>query len=280
MTANEFDLPAGRHAVRGTDWMPEDGLRAGVAIVHGQAEHVGRYDHFADVLNGRGFGVLGADHVGHGRSPGKRGHARDIEDYLATPRALVAEWRRRHGNLPLFLFGQSMGGTITAHYVLREKPDLAGAVLSSSWFRLAFDPPAVKVKLAGLVKGIWPGFSEPNGLDANELSRDPVVAEDYRRDPLVHGRITAGAFFALHTAAAWNLEHAAELTMPVLVMHGSADRITSCTASRAFAEKAGPRATFREWPEHRHELHNELDRGEVLRTIIDWMDGVLAGRPA
>ncbi len=271
-----FERQAGRHRLKGLFWMPEGGrCKAGLALVHGQAEHVGRYAHMADWMNREGIAVFGLDHVGHGRSPGKRGHAAGLEEYLDTCRAMQAEWEERMPGQPLFFFGQSMGGGIAANYLLRDRPDVAGAILSSSWFRLAFKPPAFKVWLAGKVQGIWPSFSEPNKLDPDELSRDKSVGRAYQADPLTHNRITAGAFFALHEGGAWALEHAGQLPCPALVLHGSGDRITDHDASKAFAETANAshpdRVRFESRAGAFHELHNETDRSEILAMERQWI---------
>ena len=278
MAPTEFDLAAAGTQLQALAWMPETPLQAGIVLVHGQGEHIGRYNHFADFFNERGFGVIGVDHVGHGHSPGKRGHIKSYNDYLDACRAMLLAWKERAPNIPIFLYSQSMGGNIAANFLLREKPAIAGAVLSSSWFQLAFDPPAIKVRLASLMQGIWPSYSEANNLNADQLSRDPVVCEDYRHDPLVHDKITAGAFFSIHEAGLYAMEHAAELTVPTLVMHGTGDEITSCSASETFAASAGPHATFQAWEGAFHELHNETNRGEVMAFAHTWMAGVLAAK--
>ncbi|MBI1194012.1 MAG: alpha/beta fold hydrolase [Bacteroidetes bacterium] len=278
MDSSEFQLKAGKQVLHTIAWLPETPMRAGIALVHGQGEHCGRYDHFAEFFNDQGIGVMGIDHTGHGLTPGARGHVARYEDYLDGVEALVAEWRRREPHLPLFLYGQSMGGNIVANYVLRRNHDLAGAICSSAWFQLAFKPPAFKVHLASFMVRILPSYAESNGLNADDLSRDPVVSRDYRNDPLVHDKISAGAFFGIHQAGQWAMDHADSLRIPVLVMHGSADKLTSAPASKAFAEKAGPLARYVEWPGAYHELHNETNRMEVMRTALEWIDGRIGAK--
>ena len=275
MDSSEFEIRAGRQVWHAISWIPEQPLRAGIALVHGQGEHSGRYDHFSEFFQDQGIGVIAIDHVGHGHTSGSRGHTPSYDAYLDGVGALLAEWRRREPNLPLFLYGQSMGGNIVANYLLRRKHDVTGGICSSAWFRLAFQPPVFKVRLAAMMNKIWPAYSERNNLNADDLSRDPVVNRDYRNDPLVHDKISAGAFFAVHNAGQYALDHAAELKVPVLVMHGSEDRLTSFEASQEFAEKSGGMATFMPWPESYHELHNDLDRMKVLQAALQWMEGHL-----
>jgi alpha-beta hydrolase superfamily lysophospholipase len=275
-TGIPFERQAGESLLKGLAWMPESGgIRAGLAIVHGQGEHVGRYGHLAEWMMAEGIAVFGLDHPGHGRSPGQRGHVRSLEAYLDTCRALQAEWEEREPGKPLFMLGQSMGGNILANYLLRDRATLAGAIFSSSWFTLAFKPPAFKVWLASKVQGIWPSFSEPNNLDAADLSRDPQVGQAYKEDPLVHDRITAGAFFSLHESGQWALDHADQLSCPALVLHGTADRLTAFSASKAFAEKAEAgqpgQVRFEAREGAYHELHNETDRSEILELERRWI---------
>jgi alpha-beta hydrolase superfamily lysophospholipase len=277
MSEHTFTCQAGKHPLFARCWMPDGPLQAGIALVHGQGEHCGRYEAFASWFGERGVGVIGLDHFGHGKSPGRRGHVPSYDDYQGGVDALLREFRERRPGLPVFLYGQSMGGNLVIHYVLeRGAPNLVGAVASSPWLRLAFQPPAFKVALAGVMNKIFPAYSEPNGLDANDLSRDPAVCEAYRKDPLVHDRISAGAFFAVHHAGLHALEHASGLNQPLLIMHGTADRLTSCDASREFCEKSG--AAFRSWDGAYHELHNEPDRELYLQAAWDWMQQVLSKR--
>ncbi len=278
MDSSEFEIRAGRQQLHAASWISSRPLRAGIALVHGQGEHIGRYDHFAEFFNDQGIGVIGIDHSGHGRSGGQRGHIGHYDDYLDGVEALLAEWRRQEPTLPLFLYGQSMGGNIVANYLLRRKSDLAGGICSSAWFRLAFQPPAFKLKLGALMNRIWPAYSESNGLNADDLSRDPVVSRDYRNDPLVHDKISARAFFDIHLAGLWALEHAAELKVPVLIMHGDSDRLTSAESSREFVQRAGDLATYLEWPGAYHELHNEINRMDVLQAALQWMEQRIAGK--
>jgi len=278
MDATEFPLKAGKQVLHAIAWLPDAPMRAGIALVHGQGEHCGRYDHFAEFFNDQGIGVMGIDHAGHGLTAGARGHVARYDDYLDGVEALVAEWKRREPGLPVFLYGQSMGGNIAANFLLRRQGAVLGGICSSAWFQLAFKPPAFKLHLASLMVRILPSYSESNGLNADDLSRDPIVGRDYRNDPLVHDKISAGAFFGIHQAGQWALDHADSLQVPVLVMHGAADKLTSAPASKAFAEKAGPLARYVEWSGAYHELHNETNRMEVLRCALNWMEERLAGR--
>jgi alpha-beta hydrolase superfamily lysophospholipase len=108
-------------------------------------------------------------------------------------------------------------------------------------------------------------------MDPGGVSRDPEVVKAYVADPCVKGKITPRLLVAVLDAGQWALAHAAELSVPLLLLHGGSDQITSEGASRRFAAAAGPRVTFRGWPDAFHELHNEPEKAEVLEAITGWM---------
>jgi alpha-beta hydrolase superfamily lysophospholipase len=255
------------------EWRPEDeaAVKASVILVHGMGEHSGRYRHVAENLITDGYAVFAFDQYGHGRTEGKRGHTRSYEDLLEGIDRLLAEAGRRFPGKPKFLFGHSMGGNLTLNYLLRRRPDIAGAVVTGPWLRLAFDPPVIPLAFARVLERIYPGLSNNRPLQANHLTSDPDMVRQLAEDTLGHGRITARFFLGVHRAGRWALDHASELTVPVLLMHGGDDKVTSLEASRRFAEKAGSRITFREWPGFRHELHNEVGREEVFSVIRAWL---------
>jgi alpha-beta hydrolase superfamily lysophospholipase len=254
----------------GSAWRPPE-PRAAVALVHGIGEHSGRYGHVADALNGVGYALVAFDLRGHGHSGGQRGHAPDYEAFLNDIDLLLQEARRRFPGLPLFLYGHSMGGNLALNYCLRRRPALAGAVVTSPWLALARRPPRWKLTLGGLLERVRPAFTLSRGNDPTALSSDPAVVAAYRGDPLVHDRISARLYAAMMAAGAEALAHAARFPLPLLLMHGAADAVTSPFATQAFCNTA-PNCTFRLWPRLHHELHNERGRDEVLATIVAWLD--------
>jgi len=259
------------------EWLPDDdAVRAVVVIVHGMGEHTGRYRHVAEMLTQEGYAVLAFDQLGHGRTEGKRGHARSYEDLLHGIDRLREEAAVRFPGKPVFLYGHSMGGNLVLNYLLRRKPDLAGAVVSSPWLKLAFPPPSWKTALAKFLQHIWPSYTERHIFLPTQLTSDPEMCRKIIEDPLGHGFISAKYFLEVHRAGKYALEHAADIGVPVLLMHGDDDSVTLAAASRQFAERAGSLCTYREWPGFRHELHNETGREEVFRTVREWIKNRLA----
>jgi len=254
------------------EWSP-DAPKATVVLIHGHGEHINRYAHVAKAFNEAGFALLGFDQRGHGQSGGQRGHTPSYEQMQDDISDFLAQATRRHPGLPLFLYGHSMGGNLVLNQLLRAKPDVKGAIVTGPWIRLAFAPPAAKITLAKMMDAISPSFSQASGLETAALSRNKAVVDAYIADPLVHSKVTSRLFVGMYTAGLWSLEHAAELSVPILLMHGSADRLTSPAASREFAEKAGNKVTFKLWDGFYHEIHNEPEQADVFKVMIDWLNG-------
>ena len=167
-----------------------------------------------------------------------------------------------------------MGGNLVINSVLRGHPLLSGVIASSPMLRTAFEPPSWKKFAARYIGRLFPGMPLTNEVKARDLSRDEEVVRKYRTDPLVHDRLTL-RFYEVLLAGAWAIEHAAELSIPMLIMHGDSDRITSLEASRAFAERAGDFCTLKVWEGYYHEIHNEPGKEQVLDYVSDWLDSRL-----
>jgi alpha-beta hydrolase superfamily lysophospholipase len=194
---------------------------------------------------------------------------------LDSVKIILEEAQTRFPGLPRFLYGHSMGGAVVVNYLLKRPANVKGALVTAPLFQLAFEPPAFKVFLGRIMNNIFPKFTEKANLDADAISRDKEEVRKYNADPYNHGRITTGLFFGMQEAGKWALAHASELKTPLLVMHGTADRLNSYEASKAFSEKASDHfITFKTWEGYYHELHNEPepDRTEVLNYIVKWLE--------
>ena len=267
-----------------SQWTATDGIRlfvqawtveapkAVIGIIHGMGEHSSRYAHVAKALNNAGMSVVSYDQRGHGKSEGKKGHTPSLDLLLDGVDQLLEEMGRLAPSAPKFLFGHSMGGNVLLNHALRRNPKVNGIIASGPYLRLAFEPPAIQVALAKLVKGIVPALGQPTNLDASAISRDKAVVDAYLKDPLVHGRITPAFFVEIDGAAKWALEHAADLKLPLLIYHGAADRLTSHDASKEFASKVKGDVTWRSWAGLFHECHNEPEQQQVFEVIINWVN--------
>ncbi|MBL8532060.1 MAG: lysophospholipase [Hyphomonadaceae bacterium] len=259
-------------ALRGYAWRTGQ-ARASVLITHGFAEYAeryaARYHQLAPKLNARGFDVYGWDMRGHGRSPGARGVTdlrAALDDLGAARRALAAQGK------PLFLFGHSLGGLVTAASVAGDDAGVAGVILSAP--ALLINAPAHLRAIAGLVSVIAPGARLAPPLDTAGLSRIREEIAAYQNDPMVSDpRVPArtGATAIAVSEAAW-ARYPAWRT-PVLVLHGLKDTATDPQGSRRFiAAIAAADKQLELFAEGRHELLNDLDRDEALAKIIAWLD--------
>lgn len=271
MRQTELAIPFGGASLFAREWLPELPPRAVVCLVHGLGEHSGRYRHVAERLSAADLAVLAIDLPGHGRSPGPRGHA-TYPQLLDAVDALLAESAARLPETPRFLYGHSLGGGVVLCHALRRRPALAGVIATSPLLLPAVSPPAWKTGLARVAARVWPTLTLANGLESGALARESAVAAEYRGDPLVHDRVSAALGDGMLAAGRWSLAHAAEFPLPLLLVHGTVDRITDHEASRRFAAAAGGcTCTLRLWEGLYHETHNEAQWAEVLGDSISWM---------
>ncbi|WP_256208857.1 alpha/beta hydrolase [Paenibacillus sp. CF384] len=274
MIERSFQLQCEDGTVRyACEWMPEDRqlVRAVICLIHGMGEHIGRYEHVAEMFTAAGYAVYGFDQVGHGKNEGKRGHTPTYDALLDGVDSMLIAAKESFPDTPVFLYGHSMGGNVTLNYSLRRKPEVNGVIVTGPWLMLAFNPPPVQVMIARVVNRLFPSYSNNRPMNGDHLTSDPIMIKRYQEDPLGHGSITARFFLSVQTAGVWALKHAAEWRLPLLLMHGGSDKVTSIKASRQFADSAGAPCTFIEWPSLKHELHNELDRDDVFDTVKEWL---------
>ncbi len=286
MSSTTFEWQdAQKRKIFAQDWRPQGAPRGGsgkppfdaaergvVALVHGLGEHTGRYQHVAAALNAAGYGLIGFDLPGHGRSEGKRGHA-GYDEILDDIDCLLKEAGQRYPDAPRFLYGHSLGGALVLYYTLKRRPDLRGVIASSPGLATAAPVSSGKLLLAKVMARLAPSFTMDNGLDLNYLAHDPAVSAAYQNDPLVHNQISARLGMDLLTKGQWILEQAPSFPLPLLLIQGSADHLISTKVNDAFARAVpAEKITYKVWENQYHETHNEPQKQQALQFIIDWMD--------
>lgn len=253
------------------EWLPAGAPKAGILVVHGIAEHSGRYDHVAEAWTGRGFAVHAYDQRGHGESGGPPGHIdgwdvllEDLEDRLS---AMAFEVKG-----PTVMYGHSFGGLVALDYCLTRSEVLPKLlVLSAPGIRSTIAK--WKQWLAPVLARVAPRASIPLDLDGEHLSRDPSVAEKYLADPLVQTKATAKFGAEALKAQIRVGERMHSLQIPTLVIAGGNDQIVPPHSSHSLGEVPG--VERRLYPNLRHELHNEPEGPEVVAEIADWLDANL-----
>jgi alpha-beta hydrolase superfamily lysophospholipase len=257
-------------------WEPEGNKPKGVvALLHGLGEHTGRYAHVGNALTGSGYALIGFDLRGHGRSRGARGHFPSLDAALHDIRELFQQITRLHPETPQFLYGHSLGGLLALTYTLQYRAGLKGVIATGAGLRTPLREQKAKIALVNLLGSILPRLTLPSGLDPNTISRDPEVVKRYVDDPLVHDRISLGFGRASLTAIDLCFERAREFPIPLLLMNGTDDKLTYPRGSEEFARLAregGADVKLKLWEGLHHEIHNEPEKTEVFRAMIDWLD--------
>ncbi|HPE11615.1 MAG: lysophospholipase [Actinobacteria bacterium] len=251
-------------------WRPDDAPRAVLVLIHGLGEHSGRYGHLAQRFTDAGFAVFAMDLRGHGKSSGGRGDLR-INDAVSDVADLVADASSEYPGLPVFLYGHSLGGLISMTYAVQRQPDITGLVASAPALDSELREQKVKFAMANLLGGLLPSIAIPTGLDADGVSRDPEVVAAYNADPLVHDK---GSFaLAKQTFSAMDAMMAQTgFPVPLLIIHGTADRLTVPSASKVFTDQVTGEVTLIEYEGMYHEPHNEPEQAEVFADVLEWLE--------
>ena len=244
-----------------------------MALVHGIGEHSGRYTNLVQHLTARGIAVYGFDQRGHGRSPGRRGHIIHWSEYREDVRAFLEQVRQQARGRPVFLFGHSMGALVVLDYLLFYPEGLAGVIVSGAPLQPTGVAKPHLVLLARALCRIWPSFSVAIGFDLGLLSRDPVVVQACREDPLVHSRASVRWGTEALAAVERVRSRLGEIELPMLVLHGAADRINAAEGSKElFAGLASRDKQLHIYPEGAHEPHNDIDHPQVMADVERWLE--------
>ena len=257
-------------------WVPDGPPRGVVAIVHGVKSHSGYYLWAAEQFVAQGLAVYALDLHGRGKSDGERFYVERIEDYLDDVNALVTLAKSRQRSLPLFLLGHSAGGVISSVYTLEHQAELAGLICESFAFQV-YAPDFALAVVKGL-SHVAPHLHVLN-LKTEDFSRDPKAVQAMKDDPLIEGEVQPTQTVAELVRADERLDREFPLiTLPVLILHGTADKVTRPGGSQRFYDTAGSRdKTLKLYDGHAHDLLNDVDKGKVMADIVAWINARLPG---
>lgn len=252
-------------------WLPDSPPRALVVNLHGLGDHSGLYEPLVSHMLRAGFAVHSFDARGNGRSEGQRAYVERWSDLRNDLGIFLGIVRAESQGLPLFLIGTSLGGLVALDYAAAHPDGLAGIVsISPPLGKLAV--PAYLLALGRVLSRVWPRFSRQAGMDLSGLARDPAVAETVLSDPLFHRLGTARLATEVEGTIA-RMRQLREFPVPLLLLHGGADRMVPPEGSRAFA--AGLRGgdhTYLEYPDGYHALTADTGKEHVLADIAAWID--------
>ena len=292
----------GIHTIHAREWLPQGKPRAVVQIVHGVAEHVGRYDHVAQFFTGQGILVCGGDHLGHGLTAddGKYGcfaSQGGWELVVRDVRRLREMQGEKYPGVPYVILGHSMGSFLTRTYLIRYPGTVDGAVLSGT----GQEPAAVvafgkgvagllcRVKGPGYVSGLVYGLSlgaynqkfKPNRTSADWISRDEAMVDAFRKDPLCSFKPTVSMFRDMMGGLQFIADRSNLARMdrntPVYFLSGDRDPVGAMGKGvrkvvRMFQNAGCRDVTLKLYPEGRHEMFNELNRQEVMEDLLAWLE--------
>ena len=260
-------------------WLPESEPRAVLLIVHGLAEHSGRYGNVVNHFVPLGYAVYGIDHLGHGKSDGQRVYVKRFDDYTNTLKVYFDMIRGWQPDKPIFLVGHSMGGLIGAVYLLDHQAELAGAVLSGPAVKIPKHVTPAILLMGKMLSSLIPKFGLL-ALSADGVSRDPAVVQAYVSDPLVHrGKATARLAAEMLKAMQTISGQAARITLPIMIVQGSADRLVDPAGARMlYGAVSSVDKEIRIYDGLYHEVFNEPEHEKVLRDVEIWLEAHLGPR--
>jgi acylglycerol lipase len=256
-------------------WQPVEPPKAVVAFIHGHGTHCRRYDEWFGTFVESGFAIISFDLRGHGRSGGKQGTIHRYSEYLEDAGLLVHKAKENFPEIPLVLYGHSMGATILLSYLQEAKELPKMAILVSAWLELVQPPGKFKSMAIWLADSLIPQATISTGLKAKDFA-PPVANEPIKaKDPLMHKRISARCFREVQRACKNIGPDKMPVAIPLLFMHGSHDRVSSAVASRNLAYSIPGIITYREWEDGPHQLHAWDQNDKVTSFTIQWINDQL-----
>ena len=252
-------------------WRPAGKPRGVAVICHGFNSHSGHYFWVAEQFVASGLMVYALDLRGRGKSDGERFYVDDVADYVSDVSRLVQLTKSREPGLPVYLLGHSAGGVTSCVYALDNQAELAGLICEN----FAFQVPAPDFALA-VLKGI--SHLAPHAhvlkLHNENFSRDPKVVKSMNEDPLIRNEVQPTKTIAALARADERLKKEFPLiTLPVLILHGTADKVTKPSGSQMFYDKTGSKdKTLKLYEGHYHDLLNDIGKEEVMADILGWID--------
>jgi acylglycerol lipase len=257
-------------------WLPDGDSKAVLIMVHGLAEHIGRYKNPVNYFVPKGWALYGYDLRGHGKSQGLKGYVERFSYFVDDTRIFFDRVKKENPGKKIFLIGHSMGGLIVSHYALKYQKELDGLVVSGPTIRVGYSISPMTLVAVNTLSVFAPkrGVST---LNANDISRDQVVVDAYINDPLVYrGKTKARLGAEFLNAIVKITKKIPEITLPLLIVHGANDMLSNPSGSQLMYEKAGSKDKTLKVYEHLfHEVFNEPEHEKVLSDVEAWLNAHL-----
>lgn len=253
-------------------WLCEN-AKGVVIITHGIAEHSGRYEHVAQSLVEGGYTVVAFDLRGHGKSSGKRNYINSFQDHLNDLATVIIRTKASYSDLPIFLFGHSMGGGIVALFAIERHPDVKGLLLSGPSVKVSDDISPLLQKISGILSILVPKLPAIK-LDSSDISKDPEVVKAYDNDPLNYrGGILARTGSEILKSTKTITAQSSNISLPILIMHGTADKLADVSGSKMLYKNISSKdKTLKLYDGLYHEILNEPEQDQVKTDMLEWLD--------
>jgi alpha-beta hydrolase superfamily lysophospholipase len=254
-------------------YLPTESPIGVLLIIHGLAEHIGRYMNIVDYFVPRGYAIYGFDQRGHGQSEGMRGYVERFSYYIDDTKAFFDIVRGEHPSKSFFILGHSVGGLIATTYSLNYSNELDGLILSGVTIKPGESLSPVKIMLARLFSKVIPKVGI-DVIDASAISQDQAVIKEYINDPLVYrGKISSRLGAELIKAMQVLTNHISNIQLPILIMSGSVDRLSNPEGSRFLYNRISSiDKTIKFYDGFYHEIFNEPRRNQVFNDMENWLN--------
>ena len=253
-------------------WIPDGSVKAILLVIHGLGEYCGRFTNHVNYFVPLGYAIYGLDHFGHGMSDGEREVVESFDDYtepLTVYCQMIKDW---HPDVPVFIFGHSMGGLITCSYLIDHQTDFKGAILSAPAIKVSDSISPVAIIMSRILSRITPKAGVLS-LNPTAISRDPDVVDSYIKDPLVfHGRTPARLAAEILKAMMRVSVEMEKIMLPLIIVQGSEDKLVDPQGAQLLYSKAHSRdKTIKVYDGLYHEIHNEPERSIMFKDVEDWL---------
>lgn len=257
------------------EWLPDEPLKYMITVIHGMGEHGKRYDDFAQFFVNKGVVVQAIDLRGHGESEGKRGHADSFEQVLQDIHDFIAYSQQGYDRLKQVLYGYSMGGNLLLNYLLTHETNAYAAIASAPALKSRYAPAPMKAFFAKILRTIYPSFTVSSGIRSNDMYKEKKANDNYVKDPLLHKKISMEMALSSIEKGVWALENACRVSLPLLIMHGTGDKVTKHTASEDFIKQVdNDLGRLKLYDGLFHDLHNDENKEMILEDIYQWIEEV------